>query len=140
MVYTVRVARLLFTEYTVHGAPSIAKRGTVFNPGGVMTPGVFLWPMLTRRFGQPYNRRAMQDITLSNSSSAAPIRAASATRLLCRSAVKQFTLDTLKDRRPHLASKMTRVGSNFYVVMEARLRNAIVGHIDALPSKGKTIR
>jgi hypothetical protein len=73
-------------------------------------------------------------------SSVAPARATSATRLLCRSAVKQFTLDTLKSRRPHLAAKLTRVSSDFYVVMEARLRNAIVGHIDQLPSVGKTIR
>jgi hypothetical protein len=133
------VAPLPIITYTVLGALTIAKRDTVFNPGRD-DPGVFLCTHAYALSREQYTIQAMQRITSPIRSSVAPMRAASATRLLCGSAVKQFTLDTLKDRRPHLASKKTRVGSDFYVVMEARLRSAIGEHIDDLLSVGKTIR
>ena len=133
------MAPLPIITYTVLGALTIAKRDTVFNPGRD-DPGVFLCTHAYALSREQYTIQAMQHITSPIASSAALTRAPSATRLICRRAVKQFTLDTLKDRRPHLASKMTRVSSDFYVVMEARLRSAIVGHIDDLPSVGKTIR
>jgi hypothetical protein len=41
-------------------------------------------------------------------------------RLTCRSAVRQFTLDAIKSRRPHLSRKLTRVSDDFFVTMEAK--------------------
>jgi len=62
------------------------------------------------------------------------------TPLICRSSVKQYTLDVLAANRPALKDKLTRVSGEFYILMEARLRQAIVSHINTLPSMGKTVR
>ena len=59
--------------------------------------------------------------------------------LLNRTAVRKFTLDTIKVRRPHLAAKKTRISEDYFVRVEARLRAAIQTDIDNLNSTGKTI-
>ena len=55
--------------------------------------------------------------------------------LLNRKQVKQYALDQAR----HRAHKFTRVGGDFYVKCEARLREFIQSYIHRLPSKGKTI-
>ena len=55
--------------------------------------------------------------------------------LLNRRQVKQYALEQAR----HRAHKFTRVGSDFYVKCEARLREFIQHHVHSLPSKGKTI-
>ena len=49
--------------------------------------------------------------------------------------VKQFALEMAKPRH----HKFTRVGSIFYILCEATLKDFIRNHIHRLPSKGKTI-
>jgi hypothetical protein len=56
-------------------------------------------------------------------------------RLLNRKQVKQYALE----RASHRAHKFTRVGGDFYVKCEARLREFIQNYVHSLPSKGKTI-
>jgi hypothetical protein len=73
-------------------------------------------------------------------SSEAATRASLATRLLNKSAVRDFTFAALAKRNPDLVRKFTRISSGFYVEMEARLRNAIVSHVQNMPTSGKTIR
>ena len=55
--------------------------------------------------------------------------------LLNRKQVKQYALE----RASHRAHKFTRVGGDFYVKCEARLREFIQNYVHRLPSKGKTI-
>jgi len=55
--------------------------------------------------------------------------------LLNRRQVKQYALA----RASHRAHKFTRVGGDFYVKCEARLREFIQNYVHSLPSKGKTI-
>jgi len=55
--------------------------------------------------------------------------------LLNRKQVKQYALE----RASHRAHKFTRVGGDFYVKCEARLREFIQNYVHSLPSKGKTI-
>jgi len=62
------------------------------------------------------------------------------TRLLNRTAVRDYTFAVLKDKRPHLAEKLTRISGSYYLQMEARLINAINDHISHHPSVGATIR
>lgn len=52
-----------------------------------------------------------------------------------RRKVKEFALELAKSSH----HKFTRVGSGFYVLCEANLKNFIRNHIHRLPSKGKTI-
>lgn len=49
--------------------------------------------------------------------------------------VKEYALEAAKSRH----HKFTRVGSGFYVLCEARLKEFIRNHVERLPSKGKTI-
>jgi hypothetical protein len=51
---------------------------------------------------------------------------------------RQIKLTAL-ERARHRAHKFTRVGSDFYVKCEARLREFIQNYVHRLPSKGKTI-
>lgn len=60
--------------------------------------------------------------------------------LLNKSAVRQFTLDTLKKTRPHLAGKMTRVSPEYFERIETKLRALIINEVAALPTVGATIR
>jgi len=55
--------------------------------------------------------------------------------LITRKKVRQFALDMAKDR----AHKFTRVGSPFYLLCEANLKEFIRSYVRRLPSKGKTI-
>ena len=52
-----------------------------------------------------------------------------------RRKVKLFALEMAKSRH----HKITRVGSGFYILCEAKLKEFIRNHIRRLPSKGKTI-
>ena len=58
------------------------------------------------------------------------------TRLINRSKVKEFALETAKSR----AHKFTRVSSEFYVTCEAYLKEFVRSQVQRHPSKGKTIR
>jgi hypothetical protein len=60
--------------------------------------------------------------------------------LLNKSAIRQFTLDTIKSARPHLAAKKTRVSPEYFDRIEARLRALIVNDVQAMPSSGSTIK
>ena len=55
--------------------------------------------------------------------------------LLNRRQVKQYALE----RASHRAHKFTRVGGDFFVKCEVRLREFIQDYVHRLPSKGKTI-
>jgi hypothetical protein len=55
--------------------------------------------------------------------------------LLNRRQVKQYALEQARFR----AHKFTRVGADFFVKCETRLRHFIQDYIHRLPSKGKTI-
>ena len=46
--------------------------------------------------------------------------------LLNKTQVRDFTFSALKSRRPSLAVKMTRIGEEYYLKIEARLRAKIV--------------
>jgi hypothetical protein len=54
--------------------------------------------------------------------------------------VRDFTFAVLKEKRPALANKLTRISGDYYAAMEARLINAIVDHISRHPSCGATIK
>lgn len=60
--------------------------------------------------------------------------------LLNQTHVRQYTLDMLKAKRPHLAEKMTRISASYFERIEAKVRNAIVNEIETMPSNGKTIQ
>jgi hypothetical protein len=62
------------------------------------------------------------------------------TRLLNRSAVREFALAVLARDRAHLAGKLTRISPAFYERLEVRLRVAVTEVIGTLPTTGKTIR
>jgi hypothetical protein len=55
--------------------------------------------------------------------------------LINKTKVKMFTLEIAKGR----AHKFTRVGSPFYWLCDAKLKEFIRSHIHSMPSKGKTI-
>jgi hypothetical protein len=57
-------------------------------------------------------------------------------QLLNQRRVREYTLHRAQTR----AHRFTRVGQDFYVKCEARLREFIDGYIHRLPSKGRTIR
>ena len=57
------------------------------------------------------------------------------TRLISRKHVKDFAL-TVAGQRAH---KFTRVGGEFFVKVEAHVKEFIRGYVGRLPSKGKTI-
>jgi hypothetical protein len=57
-------------------------------------------------------------------------------RLLNKKHVKEFALEMAKDR----AHKFTRVGSEFLLKCEGRLKDYIRTYVRQLPSKGKTIQ
>lgn len=60
--------------------------------------------------------------------------------LLNKSAVKTFTLALLQSERPHLADKFTRISSEYYTSIEAKLRATIRDHLNTMPTNGKTIK
>jgi hypothetical protein len=57
-------------------------------------------------------------------------------RLINKKHVKEFALEMAKDR----AHKFTRVGGDFLLKCEGRLKDYIRQQVRALPSKGKTIQ
>jgi hypothetical protein len=57
-------------------------------------------------------------------------------RLINKKHVKEFALEMAKGR----AHKFTRVGGDFLLQCEGRLKDFIRSHVRALPSKGKTIQ
>jgi len=57
-------------------------------------------------------------------------------RLLNKKHVKEFALEMAKIR----AHKFTRVGGEFLLKCEGRLKDYIRGYVRGLPSKGKTIQ
>jgi hypothetical protein len=57
-------------------------------------------------------------------------------RLLNKKHVKEFALEMAKGR----AHKFTRVGGDFLLKCEGRLKDYIRQQVRALPSKGKTIQ
>ncbi len=56
-------------------------------------------------------------------------------RLLNKKHVREFALEMAKGR----AHKFTRVGGEFFLKCEARLKEFIRAYVHQLPSKGKTI-
>jgi hypothetical protein len=61
--------------------------------------------------------------------------------LINKSAIRQFTLDALKQERPHLAAKKTRIADSYFERIEARLRAAIIHQeIQTMPTTGATIK
>ncbi len=56
-------------------------------------------------------------------------------RLINRNHVKEFALEMAKDR----AHKFTRVGGDFLLKCEGRLKEFVRAYVRSLPSKGKTI-
>jgi hypothetical protein len=56
-------------------------------------------------------------------------------RLINKKHVKEFALEMAKDR----AHKFTRVGGQFLLTCEGRLKDFIRSYVKQLPSKGKTI-
>ncbi len=60
--------------------------------------------------------------------------------LINKAAVRRYALDVLKDHRPHLAGKLTRVGSEFFESVESSTRNAIRLRVLTHTSVGKTLR
>lgn len=57
------------------------------------------------------------------------------TKLISRQHVKDFAL-TVASQRAH---KFTRVGSEFFIKVEANVKEFIRSYVRSLPSKGKTI-
>ena len=57
-------------------------------------------------------------------------------RLLNKKHVKEFALEMAKDR----AHRFTRVGGEFLLKCEGRLKDYIRTYVRQLPSKGKTIQ
>ena len=57
------------------------------------------------------------------------------TRLISRKHVKDFAL-TVASQRAH---KFTRVGGEFFIKVQAHVKEFIRGYVGRLPSKGKTI-
>jgi hypothetical protein len=55
--------------------------------------------------------------------------------LINKKHVKQFALEMAKSR----AHKFSRVGGDFLLLCEGNLKAFIRGHVQRLPSKGKTI-
>jgi len=57
------------------------------------------------------------------------------TKLISRKHVKDYALAMTKER----AHQFTRVGGDFYIKVEANVREFIRSYVKSLPSKGKTI-
>ena len=57
------------------------------------------------------------------------------TKLISRKHVKDFALAMAKNR----AHPFTRVGAEFFIKVEANLKEFIRSYVRSLPSKGKTI-
>lgn len=57
------------------------------------------------------------------------------TRLISRKQVKDFAL-TMAGQRAH---KFTRVGAEFFIKVEANVKEFVRSYVRSLPSKGKTI-
>jgi hypothetical protein len=57
------------------------------------------------------------------------------TKLISRKHVKDFAL-TVASQRAH---KFTRVGGEFFIKVEAHVKEFIRSYVRSLPSKGKTI-
>jgi hypothetical protein len=62
------------------------------------------------------------------------------TQLINRSAVREKALAVLQYKRPHLAAKFTRVGSEFFQAIEGHVIYAIEQRIESMPTSGKTLR
>jgi hypothetical protein len=58
--------------------------------------------------------------------------------LLNKKAVRQFILDKISERRPHL--KIDRVYKDVYNNLDAKIRRIILAEIDRHPTVGKTFR
>ena len=58
-----------------------------------------------------------------------------ATKLISRKHVKDFALSIAA----HRSHKFTRVGSDFFIKVEANAKEFIRSYVRGLPSKGKTI-
>ena len=63
-----------------------------------------------------------------------------AMKLTNQTAVRRYALDVIKQERPGLSDKFTRVGSEFFEAVEAATRAAIVSRIKSHNSAGKTLR
>jgi hypothetical protein len=57
------------------------------------------------------------------------------TRLISRKHVKALALSVAEKR----AHRFTRVGGEFFMKVEANVRQFVRGYVERLPSKGKTI-
>lgn len=57
------------------------------------------------------------------------------TKLISRKHVKEFALAMAKNR----THKFTRVGGEFFIKVEANVKEFIRSYVRSLPSKGKTI-
>ena len=64
----------------------------------------------------------------------------SVTRLINKTAVKDYTLACIEAERPHLATKLTRISESYYVRVEARLRRIILCEMMDISSIGHTIK
>jgi hypothetical protein len=60
--------------------------------------------------------------------------------LLNETRVRAYTLDMLKNKRPHLAAKKTRISQEYIDRIEARLRAIIVNEVDVMSTTGATIK
>jgi hypothetical protein len=61
-------------------------------------------------------------------------------KLINKTHVRNYALAVLAEKRPALKEKMTRVSGEFFDRIDAAVRNAVVHHIESMPSTGKTIR
>lgn len=61
-------------------------------------------------------------------------------KLINMSTVRRYALDVLKQERPGLSDKFTRVGSEFFDAIEAATRAAVANRIKNHNSSGKTLR
>lgn len=61
------------------------------------------------------------------------------TRLINRTALKTITMAVLAERRPHLATKFSRIGGDFFDHVEHEFRAALDRAIDNAPTTGKTL-
>jgi hypothetical protein len=62
------------------------------------------------------------------------------TRLINRTAVREKTLAALAEKRPHLATKFTRVSGTFFTKVEKAAVLFIERYVESMSTSGKTIR
>lgn len=61
-------------------------------------------------------------------------------RLIQKTAVRDYARAMLAAERPALASKFTRISSDFFEAIEASTRAAVVNRVRGQSSCGKTLR